>query len=169
MHVCVHAVTLNCRIAKSLGLKLGFPPSHPFNPLLPLRVTVAIMEKDDPHLLKSAVASIFEACWMRSQDVTNEEVLLQVLRSVRGLNAEDALARAHTQPVKDTLRGLTEAAADAGVFGVPTFVVDDELFWGQDQVPFILDKLDGKDPFRGVDIDEIIRRPIAASRKIRTM
>ncbi|MBT6431668.1 MAG: 2-hydroxychromene-2-carboxylate isomerase, partial [Deltaproteobacteria bacterium] len=41
------------------------------------------------------------------------------------------------QPIKDTLRQKTAEAVECGVFGVPTFVVGDQLFWGQDRMDFV--------------------------------
>jgi 2-hydroxychromene-2-carboxylate isomerase len=54
-----------------------------------------------------------------------------------GLDPKAALAAIETQPIKDRLRANTDAAIAKGAFGAPTFVVGDELFWGNDRMDFV--------------------------------
>jgi 2-hydroxychromene-2-carboxylate isomerase len=53
-----------------------------------------------------------------------------------GLGREGSaiVARAQTQPIKDALRASTDQAGRRGIFGAPSFLVDDELFWGDDRL-----------------------------------
>ena len=51
--------------------------------------------------------------------------------------AKEALARADSPEIKLQLRTLTDEAAARGVFGVPTYVVGDDLFWGQDRLDLV--------------------------------
>ena len=50
------------------------------------------------------------------------------------------------QEVKDRVRSQTDSAIAAGVFGVPTMIIDSELFWGYDDFPFLERFLAGRDP-----------------------
>jgi 2-hydroxychromene-2-carboxylate isomerase len=54
-----------------------------------------------------------------------------------GLNGQELLAKAHTNEIKERLRFQTERAIQAGVFGVPSFVVGGEIFWGNDRLPLL--------------------------------
>ena len=62
-----------------------------------------------------------------------------------GLDAEDWLARASDETVKEQLKANTEAAVKRGVFGAPTMFVGNEMFFGQDRLDFVEDALKGSE------------------------
>jgi 2-hydroxychromene-2-carboxylate isomerase len=123
------------RRGKAMGLSLQLPPQHPFNPLLALRIVTVL--KDSPRL-SSIITSIFEACWVESQDITDRQVLGPILWA-HGLNDGNnpIFEHATSNEIKEELKAHTNNAIELGVFGVPTYHVDDELFWGSDQVAFL--------------------------------
>lgn len=67
--------------------------------------------------------------------------------------------------VKDSLRKNTEAAAQRGVFGVPTFEVDGELFWGADSIGFLKDFLENASVIRNQEMQRLDDLPVAAARR----
>jgi 2-hydroxychromene-2-carboxylate isomerase len=58
-----------------------------------------------------------------------------------GFDASALLALASEKVVKDELKSMTEAAVARGVFGAPTFFVNDQMFWGQDRLDFVREAL----------------------------
>ena len=74
-------------------------------------------------------------------------------------------ARIGSPEVKDALRAGTQAAAAAGVFGVPSFVVDGELFWGADAVDFLKTFLSDPALFDRAEMQRIAGLPVGAARK----
>jgi 2-hydroxychromene-2-carboxylate isomerase len=116
------------RRASTQGMKATSPPSHPFNPLLALRVASLDMEYATKIDL---VTKLLDAPWRHGLDISNTSVVSNIATSV-GLNGHDCLELAKTAAVKDKLREQTEEAVAAGVFGVPTTVVDGEIFWGSE-------------------------------------
>jgi 2-hydroxychromene-2-carboxylate isomerase len=130
------------RKAALLGVPLMPPASHPFNPLLPLRVSSIEMSAVDR---RKVVGALFNATWGRSRDVSDPEVVSAVLDEAE-FNGEDLVSRAGSREVKDRLRDQTDAAIARGVFGVPTVRVDDEIFWGYDDFPHLELHLAGEDP-----------------------
>jgi len=124
-------------LARDLGIDYRSPPAHPFKPLPALRAALAL------DCTPAAVATIFEHIWARG--LLPEGEAWAALLAKQGID-ESALAR---PAVKHALRANTSAAIAAGVFGVPTFVADGELFFGQDALPMLLDYL--HDPTRVVD------------------
>src|SRR5882672_4547930 len=112
--------------ANHLGIPLRFPAAHPFNPLHHLRLAIACGLKPD------AVRKIFDSVWTTGEDASDQGKFA-ALREELGVSA-DALA---APEVKEALKKNTEAAAQAGVFGVPTIEVDGELFWGADSMEFL--------------------------------
>lgn len=130
------------RTAAGNGIPLALPPSHPFNPLLALRVTCA--ELDTPHLGR-LVDAMYRAVWGTGGGAETVEQVTEVLVTV-GLDPADVLARAAAPEVKARLRANTDAAIAAGVFGVPTMIADGELFWGFDAFPNLDQFLAGAAP-----------------------
>ncbi len=81
------------------------------------------------------------------------------------MNSPRATTVVRSDAVKDRLRRNTDEAIARGVFGVPTFVIAGELFWGQDVTGMMLDYLDDPELFRRGDLARLGDLPIAAERK----
>ncbi len=120
------------RWAAHFGVPLTMPAEHPRRTVLSLRALLAAGEEARP----AATHALFAAYWARGEDVTDPEVVARVLTDA-GVDGEACLERASHQAIKDELRSRTDEAAAAGVFGAPTFIVDGELFWGQDRLHFV--------------------------------
>lgn len=136
------------RLAHHLEVPLFPPPRHPFNPLLPLRVAT-LPELSDAERIR-AITALFNATWGGSPDhpspgIDTPELVAQALEPA-GLDAHALMAAATTDANKLRLRQNTEVALADGAFGVPTFVVEDELFWGVDSLPHLERFLSGEDP-----------------------
>ena len=130
------------RAAALAGVPLVGPPAHPFRSLEALRV--ATLFADDPRALDLSLA-LATACWAEGRDLTDWGVLSTVVGEL-GLDAEGLEARASDPTVKTTLKGRTASAIAAGVFGVPTFDLDGELFWGHDRLDHLAARLEGRLP-----------------------
>jgi 2-hydroxychromene-2-carboxylate isomerase len=149
------------RWAVYLGLEFRSPPAHPFNPLKPLRVTSTV---DDDDLRETLAMKLLDAAWSGGRDVTSDSVIDEVATSI-GLDGKDVLARSQSDEIKRKLRLQTESAIQAGVFGIPSFVVDGELFWGSDRLHFLEAHLKGRLPEDKAKLEEILARPRAADRR----
>jgi len=133
------------RKAKMHGIPIAPPASHPFNPLLALRVSCAVA--DEPARLK-VVDRLFRATWAESRAMNEPETVRALLAGLE-LPAEALMAAAGTEPVKQQLRENTEQALAQGIFGVPTMAVRNgdqcELFWGFDDLEYLEMFLSGRD------------------------
>jgi 2-hydroxychromene-2-carboxylate isomerase len=78
----------------------------------------------------------YRARWARAVDISQEDVLRTLLRGAL-LDAEAVLARAKSPELEERLTRDTEDAIARGVFGVPTILVGDELFWGNDRFELV--------------------------------
>ena len=99
-------------------------------------------------LMRGAVASrrlgiferyhpaVFAASWADALDLGDDEVFHSVLRRA-GVDADELFRAIDEQSTKDELRWATEIAVERGVFGAPTFFVDDEMFWGNDRLDWV--------------------------------
>jgi len=131
-------------LAHSRGISLEMPASHPFNPLLLLRLAVACGPETDAGSPNRYVCeTIFRHVWRggaEPADAQRFDSLLRQLAPRRPIEGAD---------VKAQLKTNTEGAIAAGIFGVPAFVVDGKIFWGFDALPMLRDYLLGGAWFAG--------------------
>ncbi len=126
------------RWASRYGVEFRINP-YPFlrNTLGLMRAAVAAQKLGSFAAYHEAV---FPAIWADGLDLGDSSVLGLVLRRA-GVDAQALLAAAETPEVKDELRRNTEYAVSRGVFGAPSFLVGDELYWGNDRFDFIAEAL----------------------------
>jgi len=140
--------------ANHLGIPLRFPAAHPFNPLHHLRLAIACGSKPE------AVRKIFASVWTTGEDASDQEKFAALCEEL-GVTA-DALA---APEVKEALKKNTEAAAQTGVFGVPTIEVDGELFWGADSMEFLRAFLADPAILKNAEMTRLDELPVAAARR----
>jgi 2-hydroxychromene-2-carboxylate isomerase len=118
------------RLCEGYGLPFRRPSSFPRNGLLAARV--ASGGAGEPWL-PDFVRAVFTANFAEDRDIADAAVVRSCLASV-GADGEAALARAGTDEIRRQLRERTERARAIGIFGAPSFVVGEELFWGNDRM-----------------------------------
>lgn len=111
------------------GVALQLPEAHPFNPLALLRLAVACDAKGLPN--RYVIETIFHHVWQGGADAADPDRLRTLTESLAP-QRDPASAQ-----VKADLAAHTQTAIDHGVFGVPSFLVDDKLFWGFDALPML--------------------------------
>jgi 2-hydroxychromene-2-carboxylate isomerase len=118
------------RRAAMHGLAFRRPSVFPQNGLLASRVAlVGLVEGWAP----TFVRGVFEAQFTRNENIADRATLQPLIEQAGG-DAQRAFIAAGTEAVKSELRLRTDEAASLGVFGAPTFIADDELFWGDDRL-----------------------------------
>ncbi|MDI1481020.1 2-hydroxychromene-2-carboxylate isomerase [Polyangium sp. y55x31] len=157
----VHMLHDVARWAMMLKRPYAGPPAHPFNPLKAQRMCAAL---EDPEARRRLAGALIVATWENGRDLMNDAELSAIADDV-GLDGAALLAATEEKAVKDRLRKNTEQAIAKGVFGVPTFVVDDQLFWGNDRLGFLETYLAGGLRIDKAEIEERLARPRAADRK----
>ena len=141
--------------AEQAGVALRFPPAHPFNPLTALRLCIAAGSTWD------SIQVIFDHLWRDGGAGATAAELAEAGRALGIDHVEDATNAAN---VKSQLRSNTDAAIAAGVFGVPTLRIGDELFWGNDATPMIEEWLVDPDRFASVEYQRIAALPVGIER-----
>lgn len=132
-------------LAHQHRIALDTPAMHPFNPLPLLRLAVAC----GPN--RRVVEAVMRHVWMGGGDAGDTDriaALTQALAPARGPASAE---------VKNDLRAATDEAIARGVFGVPTFELDDRLFWGIDALPMLRAALLGDAWFDGPAWDAAAR------------
>ena len=82
---------------------------------------------------------MFDAYWKDNLDTSNEKILKALLKRCK-VNLDDFQNSIKDTKIKDELKTLTQEAHDKEIFGAPTFVVNDKIFWGQDRLEFAFDE-----------------------------
>ncbi len=118
------------RFVATHALPFRMNPAFPVNTLTLMRVAVACEEAGS---LDRFVPAAMTALWEDGRDLGDPAVIAQVLDEA-GLDGAALLARAAEPAIKDGLVARTEAAAARGVFGVPTFFVGEDMFWGKERL-----------------------------------
>jgi 2-hydroxychromene-2-carboxylate isomerase len=127
------------RLADAQGLEFVGPPGHPFNPLPGLRMATAI---GDRRARIRFVVAMMAAAWEGGRDVSDPAVL-SGLAGDCDLDGLALLAATASAEVKQALAAATDRALAAGVFGVPTFAFEGELFWGADRIDHLMRRIAG--------------------------
>lgn len=128
-------------LAHQHGVEMQLPASHPFNPLALLRLAVACSAQGLPN--RYVCETLFRHVWrggVEAADAQRLQVVTEQLAPSRPAASDE---------VKAQLKTNTDEAIAAGVFGVPTFTVDDKLFWGFDALPMLRAYLSGDAWFAG--------------------
>ena len=126
------------RFLKKHGLgKFVMNPNFPVNTLQIMRGAIAAQTDG---FLADYLKAVFKAMWEDGQKMDDPDVISKVLNGA-GLNGAQILERAKDDQVKQTLIKNTEAAVQRGVFGIPSFFVDDALFFGKDSLALVEEEI----------------------------
>ncbi|HBF13467.1 MAG TPA: 2-hydroxychromene-2-carboxylate isomerase [Deltaproteobacteria bacterium] len=156
-----YVLTETLRLGMIHGKKIKSPPTHPFNPLPLLRLCEAVENAQDK--LKLAIA-LSTACWEEGLDLSCEETLVEVANRV-GLDGKELMLKTQAPAIKEKIKKNTEEALSKGAFGVPSFIVDNQIFWGHDRIGHVDRYLQGKLNVENALLNDILARPRGADRK----
>jgi 2-hydroxychromene-2-carboxylate isomerase len=118
------------RNAAHLEVPATMPAVFPVNGLYALRGALAAQRGGG---FAAYHAAMFRATWAEGRDVSSKDVVVAIAREA---GAPEAVEGLDDPAIKDALRAGTERAVARGAFGVPTFFVGDEMYWGHDRMHF---------------------------------
>ena len=124
------------RFSKHLNMPMHLKPK--FFPVAGDDAARVIIAVDLHHGTQAAMAitgAILKAVWAQERDIADTQVLGELLAE-QNLDAA-CLAQATQVDVQDRYTQYTQRAIDVGVFGAPTYVIEDEMYWGQDRLDFV--------------------------------
>lgn len=122
------------RWADYYGIPLNLPETFIFDNLPSARVFQTIKGREAG---KEFISRLLEVYWIHGEDFSNAEVLGKVAVNTAGLTERAVAAALTNEETKVSVRAEAKSAVSHGVFGVPAFVVDDILFWGNDRLVFL--------------------------------
>ena len=127
------------RYARRYGVEFRHNPYFPINTLTLMRGALGLQMRE-PDRMRPYVDAVYRAIWVESKNMNDPATVAAVLKQA-GFDAEALLALASDPAVKDRLKQQTQDAVSRGVFGAPTFFVNNQMFWGQDRLDFVKEAL----------------------------
>jgi 2-hydroxychromene-2-carboxylate isomerase len=92
-------------------------------------------------LLRPYIQTVMHAEWGEGKNIGDPDVLLALAEQI-GLDRQEFADAIHREENHRQLLRHAEIAKEHGVIGVPTFMVGEQIFWGQDRIDFVLEELD---------------------------
>ena len=123
-------------ISKKNNFDFFWNNKFPINSLYIMRGYLFISENEK----KNYLDVFMDAYWKNNLDLSDEKILIQLLKYCK-IDSEKFFNGIKNQSIKDNLKKLTEEAFQKEIFGAPTFIVNNKLFWGQDRFEYALEEL----------------------------
>lgn len=142
------------RFTKLNNIPFETPKQLPFNSLYALRLS---LKGTAGAQQKEIIDAIFRAGWEHGLDIGSDDVLKEVLRE-KNLYSEELIEKMENKIARAELKNNNEIALQRDLFGVPSFVVDGELFWGNDSTKYLEMYLNGTDPLNKEKYEHFLKK-----------
>jgi 2-hydroxychromene-2-carboxylate isomerase len=127
------------RYARRYGVPLKFNPHFPINTLMLMRAVTG-MQLRYPERFAAFIDCLFKALWVDGLSLDEPAIVATVLAR-NGFDPNQVLALTADEQIKAALKDNTDKAVQRGVFGAPSMFVDNQLYFGQDRLDFVLQAL----------------------------
>ena len=123
-------------ISKKNKISFIWNSKFPINSLYIMRGYLTVDESKK----KDYLETFFNAYWQNDTDLTDEKNIIQLIENLN-INHEEFFKSISKQEIKDELKNFTSEAFKKEIFGAPTFVVNNKIFWGQDRLEYAVEEL----------------------------
>ncbi len=121
-------------IAEKNNIRFKF---NSYFPIRSLNLMRGVLVAEEDNVKKYYIDNIFNTIWQDGLNMNDAIVIQKILQNLN-INPKTFSLRATSSLIKDLLRKKTNDAYEKGVFGAPTFVVNNKIFWGQDRIEFAI-------------------------------
>jgi carboxymethylenebutenolidase len=131
-----YRLTELARFSKWLGAPLHLKPTFfPVSGDDAAKLIIAVDMAAGANAAMAITGAILSAVWSQQRNIADEKTLVELLKE-QNLPAT-CLEQAYSQAAQERYETYTQMAIDVGVFGAPSYVVNGEIFWGQDRLDFV--------------------------------
>ena len=123
-------------IAEKNNIKFKF---NSYFPIKSLNLMRGVLVAEEDNYKSFYIDSIFNAIWQDGLNMNDENIIQKVLKNLN-INPKTFLLRSASSSIKESLRKKTNEAYEKGIFGAPSFVSNNKIFWGQDRIEFALNE-----------------------------
>ena len=96
-----------------------------------------VLVAEEDNIKNYYIDNVFNAIWQDGLNMNDENIIHKVIKNLN-INPKTFTLRSTSSLIKDSLRRKTSDAYEKGIFGAPTFVSNNKIFWGQDRIEFVL-------------------------------
>ena len=121
-------------IAEKNNIRFKF---NSYFPIRSLNLMRGVLVAEEDNVKKYYIDNIFNTIWQDGLNMNDALVIQKILQNLN-INPKTFSLRTTSSLIKDLLRKKTNEAYEKGVFGAPTFLVNNKIFWGQDRIEFAL-------------------------------
>mgnify|MGYP001273454470 FL=1 len=121
-------------IAEKNGVKFKF---NSYFPIRSLNLMRGVFVAEEDNIKSYYINNVFNTIWQDGLNMNDQVIVEKVLKNLN-VNPKTFILRSASSLIKDSLRKKTNDAYEKGIFGAPTFVVNNKIFWGQDRIEFAL-------------------------------
>ena len=121
-------------IAAKNGVKFKF---NSYFPIRSLNLMRGVFVAEEDNIKSYYIDSIFNTIWQDGLNMNDQVIIEKVLKNLN-VNPKTFILRSTSSLIKDSLRKKTNEAYEKGIFGAPSFLVNNKIFWGQDRIEFAL-------------------------------
>ena len=121
-------------IAERNNIKFRF---NTYFPIRSLNLMRGVFVAEEDNFKSYYIDNIFNAIWQDGLNMNDENIVQRVLKNLN-INPKTFVLRSTSSSIKDVLKKRTSEAYAKGIFGAPTFVSNNKIFWGQDRIEFVL-------------------------------
>ena len=121
-------------VAEKFNIEFKFNSNFPINSLAMMRGLIFAKQKRESN---TYIDIFYDAYWKDGLDLADEKIFISILKKINIDFFEFKIAISE-QKIKDRLKFNTDEAYKKGIFGAPSFIVNNKLFWGQDRLEYAL-------------------------------
>ena len=121
-------------IAEKNDIRFKF---NAYFPIKTLNLMRGVLVAEEDNVKKYYIDNIFNTIWQDGLNMNDDNIIQKVLKNIN-INPKTFSLRSTSSLIKDSLRKKTSEAYEKGIFGAPTFVSNNKIFWGQDRIEFAL-------------------------------
>ena len=108
-------------------------------PIKSLNLMRGVLVAEEDNFKSYYIDSIYNAIWQDGLNLNDENIFQKILKNLN-INPKTFLLRLASSSIKDSLKKKTSEAYEKGIFGAPSFVINNKIFWGQDRIDYALDE-----------------------------
>ena len=123
-------------IAEKKKIKFKF---NSYFPIKSLNLMRGVIVAEEDNYKSYYIDNIFNSVWQDGLNMNDENIIEKVLKNLN-VNPKTFLLRSTSSSIKDSLKKRTSEAYEKGVFGAPSFISNNKVFWGQDRIEFALNE-----------------------------
>ena len=123
-------------IAEKNKIKFKF---NSYFPIRSLNLMRGVLVAEEDNFKSYYIDNIFNAIWQDGLNMNDENIIEKILKNLN-VNPKTFLLRVASASIKESLKKRTNEAYEKGIFGAPSFVSNNKIFWGQDRIEFALNE-----------------------------